>query len=69
MVILGPNIALDVARRVFGLKILDSGEIFSVEGNVELVAKNLLNEFESLSGEIAKIGFVKLQTKYLGKNQ
>ena len=64
MVILGPNIALDIARRVLGLEVANTGEVLSLDGDLGMIAKKVLNEFESLSGSIAKAGFLKIQTKY-----
>lgn len=69
MVILGPNIALDIARRVLGLEVSENGEVLSINGDLEMIAQNVLSEFEGLSGKIAKTGFLKLFAKYPGVKQ
>jgi hypothetical protein len=64
MIILGPTIALDISRRVSGLEVLDSGVVIDLGGDLKMIANKVLNEFEAMSGSIAKTGFLKLLEKY-----
>jgi hypothetical protein len=64
MVVLGPNIALDKARKVTGLKVSDDGNVMSVEGDPQLVLKGVANEYMQLSGQIAQMTLNSLVEKY-----
>lgn len=66
IVILGPNIALDKARKVPGLKVEDSGEVSSITGDAKLVLKGVANEYMNLSGQIAQMTLNTLLEKYPG---
>ena len=55
MVILGPNIALDTARKVAGLTIADDGEVLQLAGDGQMVLKALGNAYVDLSGPVAKL--------------
>lgn len=54
MSILGPALALKKARNVKNLLVSEEGIVLSMTGNFEQVLKELINEFASLSGVIAK---------------
>lgn len=64
MVVLGPNIALDKARKVAGLKIADDGSVLEVEGDPQMVLKGVANEYMALSGQIAQMTLNSLLEKY-----
>ncbi len=64
MVVLGPNIALDKARKVAGLKVSDEGNVLVVEGDPQLVLKGVANEYMQLSGQIAQMTLNSLVEKY-----
>lgn len=64
MVILGPNIALDKARKIPGVKIADDGTVMDMDGNPPMVLKGVANEYMSLSGQIAQMTLNSLLEKY-----
>lgn len=64
MVVLGPNIALDKARKVAGLKISDDGSVVEVSGDLQMVLKGVANEYMNLSGQIAQMTLNSLLEKY-----
>jgi len=64
MVVLGPNIALDKARKVQGLKINDDGSVLEVAGDPQMVLKGVANEYMTLSGQIAQMTLNSLLEKY-----
>ncbi len=64
MVVLGPNIALDKARKVPGVKIADDGTVLDMDGNPPMVLKGVANEYMSLSGQIAQMTLNSLLEKY-----
>lgn len=66
MVMLGPNIALDKARNVPGLKVDDSGQVLDMDGDPHLVLKGVANEYMTLSGQIAQMTLNILLEKYPG---
>jgi hypothetical protein len=64
MVVLGPNIALDKARKVQGLKISDEGTVLEIGGDQQMVLKGVANEYMALSGQIAQMTLNSLLEKY-----
>ena len=66
MVVLGPNIALDKARKIAGLKVSDDGMVLEVDGDPQLVLKGVANEYMALSGQIAQMTLNTLLEKYPG---
>lgn len=66
MVMLGPNIALDKARKVLGLKVDDAGEVLDMDGDPRQVLKGVANEYMALSGQIAQMTLNTLLEKYPG---
>ena len=64
MVVLGPNIALDKARKVAGVKIADDGTVLDMDGNPPMVLKGVANEYMNLSGQIAQMTLNSLLEKY-----
>ncbi len=64
MVVLGPNIALDKARKVAGLKVGDDGSALEVTGDPQMILKGVANEYMTLSGEIAQMTLNSLLEKY-----
>ena len=64
MVVLGPNIALDKARKVSGLKIQDDGTVMDISGDPQMVLKGVANEYMQLSGQIAQMTLNSLVEKY-----
>ncbi len=64
MVILGPNIALDKARKVPGLVLNEKGEVAEITADPHLVLKGVANEYLTLSGQIAQMTLDILLEKY-----
>jgi len=64
MVVLGPNIALDKARKVSGLKISDDGTVMDISGDPQMVLKGVATEYMQLSGQIAQMTLNSLVEKY-----
>lgn len=64
MVVLGPNIALDKARKVAGLTISDDGSVKEVTGDLQMILKGVANEYMNLSGQIAQMTLNSLLEKY-----
>jgi len=64
MVVLGPNIALDKARKITGLTVADDGTVSNVQGDPQLVLKGVANEYMALSGQIAQMTLNTLLEKY-----
>lgn len=66
MIMLGPNIVLDKARKVQGLTVADDGEVTNITGDPRQVLKGVANEFMALSGQIAQMTLNTLLEKYPG---
>jgi hypothetical protein len=64
MVVLGPNIALDKARKISGLKVSDDGTVLNMDGDPQMVLKGVANEYMTLSGQIAQMTLNSLLEKY-----
>ena len=64
MVVLGPNIALDTARMVAGLKISDDGAVAEISGDFKMVFKALAHEFKTLSESSTRQTLDWLSDKY-----
>ena len=64
MVVLGPNIALDKARKIPGLSLNDDGTVKDVSGDAQMVLKGVANEYMALSGQIAQMTLNTLLEKY-----
>ena len=64
MVVLGPNIALDKARKIPGLSVADDGTVQEVTGDPQMVLKGVANEYMTLSGQIAQMTLNTLLEKY-----
>ncbi|PIR96519.1 MAG: hypothetical protein COT92_00620 [Candidatus Doudnabacteria bacterium CG10_big_fil_rev_8_21_14_0_10_42_18] len=74
MVVLGPNIALDKAKKISGLSVAEDGKVMDVTGDPQMVLKGVANEYMALSGQIAQMTLNTLLEKYpmmkdLGKIQ
>lgn len=66
MVVLGPNIALDKARKVPGVTVSDDGTVQTVVGDPQMILKGVANEYMTLSGQIAQMTLNSLLEKYPG---
>lgn len=64
MVVLGPNIALDKAKKIPGLKVQDDGTVLDMDGDPQMVLKGVANEYMALSGQIAQMTLNTLLEKY-----
>ena len=64
MVVLGPNIALDKAKKIPGLKVTNDGTVLDMDGDPQLVLKGVANEYMTLSGQIAQMTLNTLLEKY-----
>ncbi len=64
MLVLGPNIALDTARKVVGLKLAEDGRAFGISGDFAMVLKALTHEFSGLSQAVTLKILEGLEAKY-----
>ncbi len=64
MVVLGPKIALDKAKKIAGLKVNDDGTVLDMDGDPQMVLKGVANEYMALSGQIAQMTLNTLLEKY-----
>lgn len=64
MVVLGPNIALDKAKKVPGLTVTNDGTVLDMDGDPQMVLKGVANEYMMLSGQIAQMTLNTLLEKY-----
>ncbi len=64
MVIFGPNIALDIARSVDGLKVDSTGEVIDLHGSPVLVLQKLVSIYQELSEPVVLMQFRLLLEKY-----
>ncbi len=64
MLVLGPNIALDKARKITGLSVSDDGRVLSIAGDSQTILRGVANEYMALSGQIAKMTLDTLLEKY-----
>ena len=64
MVVLGPNIALDKAKKVPGLSVSESGSVLELSGDPKMVLRAVTNEYVELSGSVAKQSLELLMQKY-----
>jgi hypothetical protein len=64
MVVLGPNIALDKAKKISGLAVSDDGTVLDMDGDPQMVLKGVANEYMALSGQIAQMTLNTLLEKY-----
>jgi len=64
MVVLGPNIALDTARKVAGLKVAEDGKVLGISGDFFMVLKALAHEYTALSESITLKTLEGLKAKY-----
>lgn len=64
MLVLGPKIALDKARKITGLAVTDDGRVALVSGDPRTILKGVASEYMALSGQIAKMTFDTLLEKY-----
>ena len=64
MVVLGPNIALDKARKVAGLTLNSDGTVQDLNGDAQMILKGVANEYMALSGQIAQMTLNTLLEKY-----
>lgn len=64
MVVLGPNIALDKARKIPGVSLSQDGTVLDISGDPQMVLKGVANEYMTLSGQIAQMTLNSLLEKY-----
>ena len=64
MVVLGPNIALDKARKIPGIKVDEYGAVEDITADPQMVLKGVANEYMMLSGQIAQMTLNSLLEKY-----
>ncbi|MCL5008919.1 MAG: hypothetical protein M1400_01095 [Patescibacteria group bacterium] len=64
MLVLGPKIALDKAKKVAGLSVAEDGRVLSMAGDAQMILKGVANEYMALSGQIAKMTLDTLLEKY-----
>lgn len=54
MVILGPSVALDRARKIEGLELDDKGTVTAINGDADTTLQAVVNEYVSLTGAITQ---------------
>lgn len=64
MLIIGPQIGLDKAKRIPGLTVDEAGKVVEISGDAYLVVKNLIDEYSSLSQPITQSVLCLLVEKY-----
>ncbi len=64
MVVLGPNIALDKAKKIYGLVVGEDGTVTDIKGDPQMILKAVANEYMTLSGQIAQMTLNTLLEKY-----
>lgn len=64
MVMLGPGVALSIARKVKALTVSDSGQVTAIAGEAQSALNDLATQFMNLSGEIAQATLQSLLEKY-----
>ncbi len=64
MVVLGPNIALDKAKKIPGVSVSPDGTVTDISGDGQTVLKGVANEYMTLSGQIAQMTINTLLEKY-----
>lgn len=64
MVMLGPGVALSKARKVDALTVADDGQVTAVSGDPKVALNLLVNEYMTLSGQIAQTTLSSLLEKY-----
>lgn len=63
-VILGPEMAIMRAKKVFGIEVGDKGEVTSVSGEPADALKRLIDTYVELSGQIVRNALGPIFTKY-----
>lgn len=66
MVMLGPNVALGIARKINGLNVGDDGTVTDISGDPQIVMEGVANEYMKLSGQIAQMTMETILEKYPG---
>lgn len=64
ILMLGPNISLDIVRKIPGITVSDTGEVTDIAGDSYMVAKNATAEFLTLSGKVTQTTLDKLSKDY-----
>ncbi|MBL8030359.1 MAG: hypothetical protein JNN11_03865 [Candidatus Doudnabacteria bacterium] len=64
MVILGPNIALDTARKVPGIRIAGDGVVLEIIGDPVMVLRSVAQEYTVLSSYVTQMALNVLKQKY-----
>lgn len=64
MVMLGPAVALSVARKISALTVAEDGSVTAISGDPQAVLGALANQYMNLSGQIAKATLASLLEKY-----
>lgn len=64
MIVLGPDLAVSTANRTEGLEVDQKGSVAGVTGDVVLVLKNLISEFQKLSPQLTPFFVNAMFVKY-----
>lgn len=64
MIVLGPDLAVSTANRTEGLEVDQRGSVSAITGDVLLVLKNCLAEFQKLSPQLTPYFTGKMFAKY-----
>ena len=64
IIMVGPNVALSVARKVAEVKIEDDGTVTEINGDPQAAMENVTNQYMNLSGQIARVTLKTILEKY-----
>ena len=64
MVMLGPGVAIDKARKVASLTVAEDGQVSAISGDPHAALDQLAKEYMNLSGQIAQATLASLLEKY-----
>jgi hypothetical protein len=64
IVILGPGIAVLKAKNIEGLSVTDDGKVVDIQGDPEVILKELVDRYVALAGQIVKNALGSIFDKY-----
>jgi hypothetical protein len=64
MVVLGPHIILDKAKKVAGLTVDQSGQVVEMSGDGAMVLKDVISRYAQLSGPVTQMVLKTVLKKY-----
>lgn len=64
IVMLGPSVALSIARKVSALTVSEDGQVMTIAGDPQVALNELADSYMKLSGQIASATLKSLLEKY-----